>query len=437
MLEVQYRMHPQIAAYPSQRFYAGKLITDPQSVSADSHHKPYHNDKSGRFKPYLVHDLQYSSEETEGTSLRNREEAKYVLLLFHELITRYPEYKRNIGIIAPYRAQRRYLIQLFKQKYGSYCASLDTEIATVDGFQGREKDIIIFSCVRATPLSSSSSSSSSVPTTSGASGSAIGFLKEWQRLNVAITRAKYALWIVGNSLTLQKDAEWKELLDYSKKQNSVVSLFSEKMSKIPFQVPSSNSSSSSLPHGQQQSSSSSSTNPRSSWNSFDQNNNNNNNNSRNNNNNNNYRHQGDKHKGKNKRERSRDRARDSRGRDRDRPRDHKSSGKHHQKNSSRSRSPPRSQSDNNNNTSNNINSITSSNIDNISNDKKRELTSSSSTTRKEEQDRDLEKERKKSKHEHFKEQDEQQQQPPPPPRFSSSQFESVLHSVANRLTFDR
>jgi senataxin len=256
MLETQYRMHPAIASYPSFRFYANRLLTDEQVVTSNSHRKPYHHDKSHRFKPFLFHDLQYSFEEIDGTSMKNREEAKYVLLLFDELIKRYPEYSKNIGIIAPYRAQRRLLIQLFKQKYGNSCSFLDTEIATVDGFQGREKDIIIFSCVRAgsnisaanqfmnntmtaAPAAAGGNPNGN-PTGIGASmmsnGNSIGFLREWQRLNVAITRAKYALWIVGNSLTLQKDTEWNELIQYAKQQQCLISLFSERMSRIPFQT---------------------------------------------------------------------------------------------------------------------------------------------------------------------------------------------------------
>jgi superfamily I DNA and/or RNA helicase len=250
MLETQYRMHPLIASYPSQRFYSNRLITAASVLTSTSHHKPYHSDSSGRFKPFLFHDLLYSNEEIDSISIRNRDEARYVLYLYDELIHRYPEYRGNVGIIAPYRAQRRYLTSLFRSNYGNHASGgvkkdgggggggggsndvmNDVEISTIDGFQGREKDIIIFSCVRSHPRG-----------TSGAS--AIGFLKEWQRLNVAITRAKYALWIVGNSQTLTKDVEWNELIQYMRKQKAAIAFSSEKATRFPSVGSSSTSSTS-------------------------------------------------------------------------------------------------------------------------------------------------------------------------------------------------
>ncbi len=220
MLCRQYRMHPLIAHYPSIRFYHGKLVTDPSVNALTTHYKPYHDDVSNRFRPFLFHDLLYSREESDNTSsIRNRDEARYILSLYDALTRRYPNHQKNIGIIAPYRAQRRLLMQLFQQRYG--LTSLDTEIATVDGFQGREKDVIIFSCTRASHNSNSSNAD------------VIGFLREWQRLNVAITRAKYALWIVGNSRTLQRDSEWSELISYARRQHCLLPFPNEKSTRFP------------------------------------------------------------------------------------------------------------------------------------------------------------------------------------------------------------
>lgn len=268
MLETQYRMHPLIAEYPSLRYYQGRLITGTQLITSDSHSKPYHNDPSGRFRPFLFHDVPYSIETFEGTSIFNRDEAKYVVDLFEELVTKYPEHRGGIGIIAPYRAQRRLLNNMFRERFANRSNhpgfrgppplwDLDTEISTVDGFQGREKSIVIFSCVRAPTnrglLSQASSTEdlqhvagvkldggasepevnvpsreesefedsnvSSIGTTLP-SHRGIGFLKEWQRLNVAITRSRYALWIVGNSQVLRCDGEWRHLIEYSKNKSS-------------------------------------------------------------------------------------------------------------------------------------------------------------------------------------------------------------------------
>jgi len=178
---------------------------------------PYHDDPSGKFKPYLFHNIDQSIETFDGTSVFNRVEANYVIDLFEELVTKYPQHSNNIGIIAPYKAQRKLLNALLKERFkynGNMKHSdrpklsyddLDTEISTIDGFQGREKNIVIFSCVRA-PQSNDNNRKN----TTG-----IGFLKEWQRLNVAVTRSRYALWIVGHNTTLSNDPEWKNLLDYT------------------------------------------------------------------------------------------------------------------------------------------------------------------------------------------------------------------------------
>ena len=280
MLETQYRMHPQIADYPSQRFYQGRLVTGSQLITSDSHRKPYHSDPSGRFRPFLFHNVPYGMETTEGTSICNREEALYVVDLFEELIRKYPDHRSNIGIIAPYRAQRRLLNNLFRERFNGKkhqsssggaayelpaIWDLDTEISTIDGFQGREKAIVIFSCVRAPTQRTShyyksnntsendlsqlstggssddpfdvpvvvesrsesdlqscgaSSAESAHSSKTGATSRSIGFLSEWQRLNVAITRSRYSLWIVGHSEVLRGDSEWRHLIEYSKNKSS-------------------------------------------------------------------------------------------------------------------------------------------------------------------------------------------------------------------------
>ena len=107
------RMHPEIAAYPSNRFYSGKLTTDSKMILLKSHEKPFHSDSSGRFRPFVFHDLDYGSECLEGNSYSNQAEAQYAIWLFQHLSEQYPSHASNIGVIAPYLAQRRLLNRVF------------------------------------------------------------------------------------------------------------------------------------------------------------------------------------------------------------------------------------------------------------------------------------------------------------------------------------
>jgi len=152
--------------------------------------------------------------------------------LYAQLVSLYPETSCTIGIIAPYQAQRKVLTNLLLEKYGPIVFR-SVEVSTIDGFQGREKDVIIFSCVRAPSYSISkstvtttvrphqhhSSTTSNSWTERREKGGGIGFLKEPQRLNVAITRAKYSLWIIGHLQTLhQADHEWRQIIDNMNKR---------------------------------------------------------------------------------------------------------------------------------------------------------------------------------------------------------------------------
>ena len=87
----------------------------------------------------------------------------------------------GVGIITPYEGQRSYVVQTMQQN-GSYRKDLykEVEVASVDAFQGREKDYIVLSCVRSNEHQG------------------IGFLNDPRRLNVALTRAKYGIVILGN-----------------------------------------------------------------------------------------------------------------------------------------------------------------------------------------------------------------------------------------------
>jgi regulator of nonsense transcripts 1 len=107
----------------------------------------------------------------------------------------------QIGIITPYEGQRAFIVSYMHQ-HGSSKKELydEIEVASVDAFQGREKDYIILTCVRSNEHQG------------------IGFLSDPRRLNVALTRAKYGLVLLGNPKVLAKNALWYQLLnDYKSK----------------------------------------------------------------------------------------------------------------------------------------------------------------------------------------------------------------------------
>ncbi|KAH8237739.1 hypothetical protein KR038_010270 [Drosophila bunnanda] len=218
-LEVQYRMHPELSQFPSNFFYEGSLqngvCSEDRRLKLDF---PWPQPERPMF--FLVTQGQEEIAGS-GTSFLNRTEAANV----EKITTRFlkagikPE---QIGIITPYEGQRAYLVQ-YMQYQGSLHSRLyqEIEIASVDAFQGREKDIIIMSCVRSNERQG------------------IGFLNDPRRLNVALTRAKYGIIIVGNPKVLAKQQLWNHLLNFYKDRKVLVegSLNNLKESLIHFQKP--------------------------------------------------------------------------------------------------------------------------------------------------------------------------------------------------------
>lgn len=191
LLSIQYRMHESIMQFPSDYFYKAKLIAD------------------GSVAKRLLYELQGVKriEETEtpvmwidtqgddfpesspddnnkfDTSRYNENEAylvsNYVKKLLDHGVT-----AESIGIIAPYSAQVSLLSKLIHEKHSA------VEIATVDGFQGREKEVIILSLVRSNEKGE------------------VGFLGEERRLNVAMTRPKRQLVVVGDTVTISRGSNF-------------------------------------------------------------------------------------------------------------------------------------------------------------------------------------------------------------------------------------
>ncbi|XP_076041581.1 upf1 RNA helicase isoform X2 [Oratosquilla oratoria] len=202
-LTVQYRMHPQLAQFPSNFFYEGSLQNG--VVDADRTMKGVNFPWPQLDKPQFFYVTSGQEEIAgSGTSYLNRTEASCV----EKIVTRFlnsgvkPE---QIGVITPYEGQRAYLVQ-YMQYQGPLNQKLyqRLEVASVDAFQGREKDIIIMSCVRSNEHQG------------------IGFLSDPRRLNVALTRSRYGIIIVGNPKVLSRQGLWNHLLHHFKEKKVLV-----------------------------------------------------------------------------------------------------------------------------------------------------------------------------------------------------------------------
>ncbi|KXS20998.1 P-loop containing nucleoside triphosphate hydrolase protein [Gonapodya prolifera JEL478] len=218
-LQIQYRMHPCLSEFPSNMFYEGSLqngITTAERSRKMDFPWPLPE------MPMFFH-ASFGTEEMSpsGTSYLNRTEAANV----EKLVTRFLKANitpAQIGIITPYEGQRSYIVT-YMQYNGSMKKELykEIEVASVDAFQGREKDYIILSCVRSNEHGG------------------IGFLNDPRRLNVALTRAKYGLVILGNPKVLSKHPLWYQLLTHFKEKGLLVegALNNLKVSMIQFSKP--------------------------------------------------------------------------------------------------------------------------------------------------------------------------------------------------------
>ena len=111
------------------------------------------------------------------------------------------DFRGKVGIITPYKSQLRELKTRFSTQYGPNIVE-DIDFNTTDAFQGRESEVIIFSCVRASPAGG------------------IGFLQDIRRMNVGLTRAKSSLWVLGNSESLARGQYWRKLVEDAKARDS-------------------------------------------------------------------------------------------------------------------------------------------------------------------------------------------------------------------------
>ncbi|CAA7266201.1 unnamed protein product [Cyclocybe aegerita] len=190
MLEVQYRMHDQICTFPSKTLYGGKLMSHPSVASHLLSDLPNaqatsEEDETDLLQtPVVFFDTagceyfeRLDGDGDEGSRCNENEGS--IVSNWVDKLTAAGVLPGQIAIITPYQAQVTLLTSLLRPKYG-----LSLEIGTVDGMQGREKEAVIISLVRSNNQRD------------------VGFLKEKRRMNVAMTRAKRHLCIVGDSSTV-------------------------------------------------------------------------------------------------------------------------------------------------------------------------------------------------------------------------------------------
>ncbi|KAL0052040.1 hypothetical protein WJX82_006920 [Trebouxia sp. C0006] len=192
VLDTQYRMHPSICRFPSNQFYDGGVKTG-EGVEAQTQ-RPWHADKA--FGPFVFYDVSGKESIPEGSSsIVNVVEVEMVLCVYRELVHLHPDLrtKPSVAVISPYKAQVKLMREKFRQALGEEGARI-VDVNTVDGFQGREKDVAIFSTVRTQV------------------GRSIGFVADERRMNVGLTRARSSLIVIGNAKALKGDERWGNLI---------------------------------------------------------------------------------------------------------------------------------------------------------------------------------------------------------------------------------
>ena len=196
-----YRSPEMLLAVPNRKFYENKLIA---MVKAKSDVLQYFGGK-----PLVFHSVvggPHSRRDKRVPSLQNNAEVKVVMKYVIDLVKKHVA-KNDIGVITPYKAQAR-LIQdrlierglASKPRLGQAGKPSDgIMVGSVDAFQGNERRIIVLSTVR-----------------SSMSGWSLGFLDNYQRFNVAVTRARELLIVIGDPRLLNKDDNWRALISHAK-----------------------------------------------------------------------------------------------------------------------------------------------------------------------------------------------------------------------------
>ena len=195
LLKMQYRMNEEIMRFSSDWFYGNQVESAPEVK--------YRSILDLDIPMTWIDTSEMGNEEFVGESFGriNKDEAELTLLAIEQYFTkigktRILEERLDVGIISPYRAQVQYLRRLFKKREFFKPYRHLISVNTVDGFQGQERDIILISLVRANDEGQ------------------IGFLRDLRRMNVAITRARMKLIILGDATTMTRHPFYKKLYEY-------------------------------------------------------------------------------------------------------------------------------------------------------------------------------------------------------------------------------
>jgi senataxin len=209
LLKTQYRMHPEIRKFPSSAFY-GDALTDGPAMRKRAT-RPWHTNPL--FKPFVFFDVNGTERRPDGASWANDDEARLVAALVKRLISDYPSLLNEdevsgagVGVISPYKAQVKVIRKFLEQALGSEKARF-VDVNSVDGFQGREKEVCVFSVTRAPRVDKKDTAEETKR-----KKNLLGFVADERRVNVGLTRARSSLLVVGSAKALQTDVHWGGLV---------------------------------------------------------------------------------------------------------------------------------------------------------------------------------------------------------------------------------
>lgn len=214
MLNFQHRMHPTIGEFISQSFYGGDLK---MGHSTAKNHLPLEKPFDKEIIFFDTSNVPNSFEQKRDFAVSNEVEATVLLnFILPELKARNVQAEK-MAIIAPYKSQVALIKKKIKKSGDPFMARID--VATLDSFQGKEYDIIIFSLTRAADHSNPSIVNGKKKFTK------VGFLDDARRLNVAFSRAKKKIVLVGNAETLRdKRSHYDFLFDYTSLFETLISI---------------------------------------------------------------------------------------------------------------------------------------------------------------------------------------------------------------------